>query len=145
MTKEQLAAQLNEREYSEEITREEESLARNNGLIVIFGASDDLLEFRGAVHEELGAYGGTTTYLIQKKGKWEAINEDELEEYKETLEELGLSSHLLTHEITARWAPRVDDHHYSWEIVAKVPHAHFDIMEDEEFYCRGIVLDIKDL
>ena len=42
MTKEELAATLNGREYNHEITKEEEAEARENGLVVIFGASDDL-------------------------------------------------------------------------------------------------------
>ena len=34
---------------------------------------------------------------------------------------------------------------YSWTYETAIPHATFEILEDEEKYCRGIVFDIKDL
>lgn len=56
MTKEILAAQLTGREYGSEMSTQEEAAAKAAGLVVIFGASDDLMEFRGAIHDE--AYPG---------------------------------------------------------------------------------------
>lgn len=41
MTPKELAATLNGREYSCEITRAEEAQARKHGLVVVYGASDD--------------------------------------------------------------------------------------------------------
>jgi hypothetical protein len=65
MTKEQLAALLNGREYGSEITREESAQAAKDGLVVLFGASDDLAEFRGAIHDEHGCWdGGAPIYLM---------------------------------------------------------------------------------
>lgn len=48
MTKEQMAALLNGREYGDEITRAEHQIARASGLVVVFGYSDDNMEVRGA-------------------------------------------------------------------------------------------------
>ncbi len=56
MNAKQLAAQLNGREYGSEITKEEEAAAKKAGLVVVYGASDDLVELRGAIEEEVGAY-----------------------------------------------------------------------------------------
>jgi hypothetical protein len=53
-----LAALLTGREYRQEITRAEEADAKAAGLVVAFGASDDLLEFRGAIDDEVGCYDG---------------------------------------------------------------------------------------
>ena len=47
MTKEQLAELLNGNEYRDEMTKEQEQAAKQNNLLVLFGASDDLLEMRG--------------------------------------------------------------------------------------------------
>ena len=66
MTKEQLAEMLNGRQYGDETTPEIERLAKENGLCIAFGASDDLLEFRGSVYDEAGAYNGTVVYLSKK-------------------------------------------------------------------------------
>lgn len=49
MTKESLAAILNGRTYGDEITKEEEAQAKAAELVVIYGASDDLVEFGGAI------------------------------------------------------------------------------------------------
>ena len=58
MTKEQLAELLNGNEYRDEMTKEQEQAAKQNNLLVLFGASDDLLEMRGAIRDEVGAYDG---------------------------------------------------------------------------------------
>ena len=55
MTKEQLAELLNGNEYRDEMTKEQEQAAKQNNLLVLFGASDDLLEMRGAIRDEVGA------------------------------------------------------------------------------------------
>lgn len=56
MTKEQLAERLNGRSYCNEITTDEEAAAISAGLVVVFGASDDLIEFRGAINDESDCY-----------------------------------------------------------------------------------------
>lgn len=49
---------LNGREYGDEITREEEAMAKAHGLVVVFGYSDDNMEFCGAITDEVGCYDG---------------------------------------------------------------------------------------
>ena len=44
MTAKELAQRITGRHYMEELSEEEEILANKNGLIVVFGASDDLME-----------------------------------------------------------------------------------------------------
>ncbi|HET8685200.1 MAG TPA: hypothetical protein VFM18_00895 [Methanosarcina sp.] len=65
MNSKELAALLNGRQYRAEITKDEECQATQNNLVVVFGASDDLMEFRGAIDDELGAWEGTTAYLTK--------------------------------------------------------------------------------
>ena len=60
ITKEQLAAMLNGREYGQELTNDEGKLAKQSGLVVIFGASDDLMQIVGAECAEVGCYKGGT-------------------------------------------------------------------------------------
>ena len=111
ITKEQLAARLNGRQYGDEITREGK-LAKENGLAVIFGASDDLCEMRGAIDDEFGCCDGGEIECEEYPGKLRAV-----------------------------WCPKSGG---SWEYETDLPHATFEIYEDDELYCVGIVVDLKE-
>lgn len=58
MTKEELATILNGKQYGTIPTRKEVSLAKENNLIIVYGASDDLCEFAGAIDDEFDCYNG---------------------------------------------------------------------------------------
>ena len=75
MTKEELAELLNGRQYREEITSDEEKIAYENGLIVIFGASDDLTIFKGIIDTEQDSI---RFYILGKnwKRKVETLGKD---------------------------------------------------------------------
>lgn len=140
MTKEQLAELLDGREYGNEITSAEEKAAKAAGLLVIFGASDDLCELRGVIKDEVGAYDGTTV-LIGRDGKLFPELEDDDEEIlkKHAVFEHVLEMRRSAIRIEAIW----DSEGYSWVYETKTPHATFDILEDGDKYCRGIVIDLK--
>jgi len=57
MTTKEWADKLNGREYGKEITRPEAQQAKEDGIVIVYGASDDLMEFEGAISDEIGAYG----------------------------------------------------------------------------------------
>lgn len=138
MTKEQLAAMLHVREYMNEITAEEAAHAKAAGLLVIFGAGDDLLEVRGALRDEIGANGGTRARLDAEGfiPDFEDVDRDDEAELASYFKRKGGGI-----EINAAW----DKDGYSWVIEAAVPHAVFDIVEDDEKFCRGIVIDASAL
>lgn len=52
------ANKLNGREYGNEISRSEMLEAQTDNVIIVFGSSDDELEFRGLIYDEVSAYGG---------------------------------------------------------------------------------------
>lgn len=114
MTKEELAAMLDGRQYHNETTREIERIAEENDLLIVFGYSDDLCEFRGAIHDEFGCYDGG---VIKSKD--------------------------LPKSIEAIWCPR--DVECSWVYKTELPHAKFTIYEEDEVYCIGIVIDLKEI
>ena len=58
MTLKEFAKMLDGREYLHEITKEEETLAKELGFVVVFGYSDDNAELRGAIDDEIGCYDG---------------------------------------------------------------------------------------
>ncbi len=144
MTKEQLAAKLNGREYPFEMTKQESADAKANGLIVAFGASDDLLELEGALSDEVGAYNGAEAYIRRDGVLLIAPDDDEME----VLEKFDFKAAIAQRQsgaikVTAKWCP--PELKASWLIEANVPHANFDIMEDGELFCRAIVIDLKEL
>lgn len=139
MDAKQLAEMLNGREYSKEITKPEARDAKQAGLVVAFGASDDLLEFRGAIEDEIGCYDGGTA-IVDRKGvipDFEDIDRDDKDEMREYFKrENGGAT------IRATWEGEPG---YSWIISTDVPHETFEIVEDGEPYCRGIVFALADL
>jgi hypothetical protein len=136
MKPDEFAALLSGATYCNEITKEQEALAKANGLVVVFGASDDLMEFRGAIYDEIGAYDGTTAYvdakgLLPDRGSIE--DDDELRDY--FAREPGAVA------IDAMWA---QEDGYSWTFITRIPHATFEVTEDGAPYCRGIVFALAD-
>ena len=144
MTKDQLAKKLNGRKIGLEITSDEEVAAKSDRLVVIFGASDDLIELRGAINDEVGACDGGECYI--KRGKLIPELDDDVE--IETLQKHGVleyvqKAHKGATKIEAAWCP--EGSKFSWEIRTSAPHSAFSIFEDGEPFCSGLVIDLKEL
>ena len=135
LSKELLTGLLTGREYGKEMRKEEEMQAKAAGLIVIFGASDDLMEFRGFVDDEIGA---PTDALIDAKGL--LPNRDSIDD-DASLKDF-FAREPLARTVEALWCA---EDGYSWTYRTTVPHATFEIVEGGEPYCRGIVIDVADL
>lgn len=124
------AKRLDGNEYGSEGSKELFAEMKANRLVAVFGASDDLMEVRGAVDDEYG------TGPIYFDGRGEIINEcdnDECPHYAQLI----------------KGAPSVeanfDDEGYTFTYKTTIPHATFDIMEDGDKYCRGIVFSLDNL
>lgn len=89
--------------------------AKENNFVIIYGMSDDLLEIRGVIDDEIGAWDGV----------------------KITLGSTGVN-------VNAVWSPK-DKPDTSWEILVDCPHEKFHIMEDGDIYCIGVVIHSDDL
>ena len=139
MNAKELAMLLTGREYGQEIDRTDEHQAKAAGLVVAFGASDDLLEFRGAIYDEVGCYGGGTATVDQKGllPDFEDIDRDDKDEMRDYFKRENSGA-----VIRAAWEGEPG---YSWIISTDVPHETFEIVEDGEPYCRGIVFALADL
>ena len=135
MTKESLAATLDGRQYRNEIAVAEAHEAKLAGLVVLYGASDDLAEFEGAISEERDCYGGDEFLLVDGR-----LFEDDGCTCKaavaahEAAEDRGKK-------IKAEWCKGEG---YPWTYSTDIPHATFDVMEGGEKYCRGIVFALAD-
>ena len=117
MNLKEVAERLDGNYYTKEMQNIDEAKLKELGIVVVFGASDDLMEFRGAIYDEAGCYGGGVVQLSEF--------EDEATQY-----------------IQALWCKEDD---FSWTYETTIPHETFIIHEDEDKYCRGIVFYKKDI
>jgi len=138
VTKEGLAALLNGREYGDEMTAEEERDAGQAGLLVVFGASDDLAEFRGAWIDEAGCSGGGTL-LFDREGLIPSNRSDRWSD-EEMARYFARKAKAL--QVEALWCAEPG---YSWTYKTDLPHATFEVVEDGEPYCRGIVINLAEV
>ncbi|WP_303849003.1 hypothetical protein [Apibacter mensalis] len=145
MKKEELAQLLNGRQYGEEMMTTEEHLqAEKNGLLVCFGVADDLLLLRGLIFDENVVYEKDTKYLyIGNDGYLTYISQKEINEIKVFLEDYNIDFILPNIPIKIQWRPK--GRAFTWLITTNIPHATFDIYDDEDLYSRGIVLELTDI
>ncbi len=110
-----LAGSLDGIEIWDEIPEDMILFAKERGLVIAFGGSDDLFELRGAFCDELGAYvwdGYVAKRFTSSRGRT----------------------------IDAMWC----DGETSWSYRTDIPHTTFRILENDELYCIGIVFRALD-
>lgn len=150
ISKERLAEIINGREYREEVTPEIEQVAKASNLVIIYWYSDDWVELRWAINDELWAY-NWTDFIIEKSWKCiatidqveEMLDDSDIEyDTKEILNKI-YKEHLEKNstEVVASY----DEDWYSWVIKTDCPHSTFEIMEEWEKFCKWIVINLNDI
>jgi hypothetical protein len=142
MNAKELAEKLNGCQYREEVSKELAAQAKENNLVIVFGASDDLMEFRGAIDDEIGAYEGTTAYLTADG----LLNASKCPSGSYCL--YFDKEKAAAKKIKAIWCDYPGDIDCEWSYETDIPHATFDVMSDDRdgsVYCRGIVFSLDDL
>lgn len=126
MTKKELAEKLNGREYGDSFSDVLEE-AKASGLVIVTGASDDLMEFDGALRDEGSCYDGGPVYFDK-----DCVSLDGSER---------------ANVIEAVWCDGTnsDGVPATWTYKTDIPHEEFNIWEEGELYCVGIVFSIEDL
>lgn len=135
-TKEVFAAWITGREYGDETTATEKVIAEENGLVVMFGYSDDNVELCGAIDDEVSARDGTTISFLNGEILTSKCEDENCPYFKE----LEKSPHIK--KVEALWCKEGE---YSWTFKTDIPHATFEILEDGEKFCRGIVFNIDSI
>lgn len=129
----EFAKSISGKEYGyPQFTKEEIETAKENGFVVVYGASDDLMEFEGAIRDEGGCFEGGEVFF-NRKG---------------ILYEIGGSREWKANIVKALWCGGEKDKNgkeITWTYETDIPHETFMIYEDGEPYCRGIVFNIEDL
>lgn len=139
-TIEKFAKHLNGMDYDAFLGRGEDgkrlkeliAIAKEKGYVIVYGASDDLVEFDGAYEEEagVGLDGGIVSFDADGTS-------DDGEVHKNTLE--------------VYWCgmlygnKKKDFYDATWEYGTDIPHEEFVILEDGEPYCNGIVFRLEDM
>ena len=124
------AKMINGKEYGyPEFTEEELAIAKNNGLVIVHGASDDLIEFEGAITDEGDCFEGGRIYF-NKKGV--IRNKDNVKSSDKVIEALWNDKNALDENMEI----------IPWTYKTDIPHETFMIMENGKPYCRGIVFSI---
>ena len=108
-----------------------QSLAAD-GIVIVYGASDDLVEFAGAIQDELG---GPGKIYLSRAGLYYSSCDDEDCPHESVI----IRKHSV---IVADWCK---DPGVCWSFTTDIPHKSFDIIEDGEVFCRAIVFNLKDV
>lgn len=110
-----------------QFTKEQLQIAKDNGFVIVYGASDDLMEFAGAIEDEGNCFDGGEVYF-DKNGVTENENDN-------CIEALWCDNEIRDE----------DGSLITWTYKTDIPHETFMIYDEDESYCRGIVFSINDL
>ena len=121
----EFASHLNGREYLNELKDNEIKWAADHGLVVVYGCSDDNIEFEGAICDEIDAFEGRDIFFSKE----------------------GQFNDGLPNQITAHWCKKISEGNgtVSWSFETDIPHETFMIYDYSIPYCEGIVFSIDDL
>lgn len=137
------ALELDGREYGRELKKEDRERAKELGIVIVYGASDDLCELDGALCDEIACYDGGAAHLSQG-GVLENIIR--LKCACDETEDCPLAQQVIQYGnvLQIRWCAD-DADGYAWDYKINVPSAPFRIYDHGEKYCRGIVFFKDDL
>lgn len=140
ITKEQLAEELNGFEYGGPVDAATVEKAKANNLVIVFGASDDLVEFEGAIYDEVGLYGKGDIALLLPGDKFEVDGEtsQSLQHVFVLLDDGAQpeTNRIITAEYT-------DGGYFEFE--TSMLHNRFNVVEDGEPAGYGLVIDLDEI
>ena len=142
ITLKEMAEKLNGITYDDCLYKLHDGLAveaKENGIVICTGASDDLVEFDGAIYDEGDCFDGGDVYFDK--------------------DSIAQNGEELPNKITVIWCGMVDgesagpDRDFqtedgetiAWCYQTDIPHETFMVYEYVGPYCRGIVFLIEDL
>ena len=126
----EFAESISGKEYGfRQFTKEEIETAKENGFVIVYGASGDLMEFEGAIRDEVGCYDGGTAW----------IKNDRVSEVRIAVSERPIKA------IWRGGKTDVDGQEITWTYETEISHETFLIYEDGEPYCEGIVFHLDDV
>lgn len=132
-TTKEIASMLDGMEYGVP-SKDVINTARNSNIVICYGASDDLVEFVGAFNDE--AHGPGKVYLTETGLLTSECECDDCPHEKIRRENSPF--------IKAIWNDDGTDNP-AWRYETSIPHETFNIMEDGEVWCRGMIFKFSDI
>lgn len=125
-------------ERGHELSPENEKIAKENDLLVVFGYSDDNIELEGAISDEIWAFSKQKFHIdIPKKKVYlpsqHYVDEGELNEDFQDIMDFYLKDQC----IDIEWEFKDN---WVWELQTNAIHFRFNIMEDWEKFSDGLVI-----
>lgn len=139
MTTKEIAQALDGMEYPVRIPTDIAAAAKESGVVIVYGASDDLMEFEGAIYDEVGVYeGGKATVTASGlQMSWQDVLETEdKNKLRSWFANEGKGK-----VIEAVW----NEDGYSFTYETEIPHETFEVVDEGDKYCRGIVFKLSDV
>ena len=120
-------------EYRQEGSRELFKRMKAAGLVAVFGGSDDLIYFAGAEDDELDA-GDGSLFPFTSAGLVRNDCDNDACPYFGAAKRDAVT-------IVAYFGRN----YTTWSYETDIPHETFDVLEDDEVYCRGLVFALADV
>ena len=117
--------------YWFDLTQSQKEFCKNHDIVVVYGYSDDNVEFDGAIRKEVDAWEGAEIY-VDANGPIESC-ECECKYSRAVLKKAK--------KIEAFWC--LDG--WNWSFKTDIPHETFEFYSDGDPYCKGIVFYRKDM
>lgn len=143
----QIVSQLDSIEYPVKIDESVIQQAKDNNIVIVFGASDDLIEFRGAICDE-NSVSGIDVTLIDNEGTLPIDENGAIKDFDDLVNIHDLRKLVSRFDksiaVTSYWQPD-DGSNASWSysVPEGVEWEPFNVMEDDELYCVGIVFKLS--
>lgn len=125
---------LNDREYREELDFFEEEKLKKDGIVAVFGYSDDLCEIRGALYDEIECYSDKKVVYVKENDCFVSSNY-----YDEN------PSELIKIDLSKKPYIDISNTRDGWKYeIPNIPHLEFKIYEEDTIYCTGKLFYLKD-
>lgn len=105
-----------------------------NGIVIVYGYSDDGMVFRGAIDAEFECHNGATCHIDKDGPIGNECSQDDCPYHQEVID--------LSSRITSIWS---DTGAPAWRYETDIEHQTFDISDDGELWCRGIIFRVDDI
>lgn len=144
----EVAQELNNIDYNDidYYVRNEISVPlKEKGIVVAFGQADDLLELRGAIYDEIDCYSPTKAIWLENQ----FINCEKLDKLYEFLEDefdglfINSIQNLCKDAKFIEINPEVKN--CQFEYTTNIPCEWFNVLLDNELYCKGFIFNIESL
>ena len=127
-------------------------ICEKNKWVIVYGASDDLIEFEGIISDEDGAWNGALWKLVRpaafQVGVADDVTAKKAKEYmfvpiiEDELKVLKNNNYNDTCVVEMLWCPDGTD--MSWQVNVKgAPFTKFNVMKGEEVYCEAAIVDLS--